>query len=88
MIDNIDFFSFRDSAFVISKNKAKSARVVFWKELGIEHSYTLEMSYCGYNKGIEKGQHHTQKGLGMIASGLLKSIWELEEAEREQLELR
>ena len=67
----MDYFSYKDSAFVINKNKEKSARVVFWREVGIEHSYTLEMSYCGYNKGHLMGEHHNLDGYWHLANGLL-----------------
>ena len=51
MEKNIPFFSRKDCLEVIRKEKEKSARVVVWKELQVEHSYTLEMSYSGVTKG-------------------------------------
>ena len=48
---NSDIFSFADCCFAVQKSKESTARVVFWKELGITNSYTLESSFCGADYG-------------------------------------
>lgn len=48
MQENIEFFSLKDCGYSIGQNKEKSARVVMWK-MGIENSYTFEISYAGVN---------------------------------------
>ena len=42
-----------------------------WKELLIEHSYTLEMSYAGVDKGVLKNQHHSNPSINSMARGIL-----------------
>ncbi len=51
---NCDFFSRKSTTFNIKKGKEKSARVVFFREFKIAHSYTLEMSYAGFTLGQSK----------------------------------
>lgn len=67
-------FSEKNTTYIIQATKATSARVVFWKELWIDHSYTLEISYSGYSKGEYKGNHHNADGIKRISNGILKSI--------------
>lgn len=83
MEKNIPFFSRKDCLEVIWKEKEKSAWVVIWKEFQVEHSYTLEMSYAGVTKGDWEASHHSLYSYKTMASGILKSLNELEEAEKE-----
>jgi len=48
---NSDIFSFADCMFGMQKAKESTARIVFYKELGIVNSYTLESSFCGPDFG-------------------------------------
>lgn len=41
-------FSYQDSTFTVQRSKQGTGRVVVWKEMKLDHSYTLESSFCGY----------------------------------------
>uniref|UniRef100_A0A7S3G6W0 Peptidase M14 domain-containing protein n=3 Tax=Palpitomonas bilix TaxID=652834 RepID=A0A7S3G6W0_9EUKA len=47
-------FSFQDCCFKVQKAKESAARVVYWKELGIPYSYTIESSFCSCSTGPMK----------------------------------
>jgi hypothetical protein len=52
MIEKIgEVFSYSDCAFSVQKAKEGTGRVVGWKELGIQNSFTLEASFCGSDFG-------------------------------------
>lgn len=46
-----EVFSYSDCAFSVQKAKEGTGRVVGWKELGVQNSYTLEASFCGADFG-------------------------------------
>jgi murein tripeptide amidase MpaA len=48
---NAEVFSYSDCAFSVQKSKEGTGRVVGWKELGIQNSFTLEASFCGADFG-------------------------------------
>lgn len=85
---NVDFYSRKDTLFSIKKEKEKSARVVVWREFGVEHSYTLEMSYAGMSLGCLKGGHHCLESFEILGRGILEAVVGLEESERGQMERR
>ena len=41
-------FRYHSSRFIVERSKKSTARMVMWKELGINNTYTLETSYFGY----------------------------------------
>ena len=41
-------FSYRDCSFSVEKAKSTTARIVAFKELNIQNSYTIEASYYGF----------------------------------------
>lgn len=53
-----DNFSFEECNFNIQKNKESTARVVMSK-INIQHSYTLECSFCGPTSGKYQDCHFT-----------------------------
>jgi cytosolic carboxypeptidase protein 2/3 len=46
-----EVFNYIDCAFSVQKSKEGTGRVVGWKELGIQNSFTLEASFCGSDFG-------------------------------------
>ena len=44
---NCKIFSFDNCCFDIQKSKESTGRVVVWRELSIQNSYTIEASFCG-----------------------------------------
>ena len=51
--DGGGYFSYRDCTFHMSKSKFGTGRVVYWKDLGIPASYTIEASFCGNGDNSE-----------------------------------
>ncbi|XP_027632273.1 cytosolic carboxypeptidase 1-like [Tupaia chinensis] len=42
-------------SFVVEKSKESTARVVVWREIGVQRSYTMESTLCGCDQGKYKG---------------------------------
>ena len=51
--DRGGYFSYRDSAFRVQASKGGTGRVVGWRTLKIEGSYTIELSFCGNGNNRE-----------------------------------
>uniref|UniRef100_A0A0N5BWS4 Peptidase_M14 domain-containing protein n=1 Tax=Strongyloides papillosus TaxID=174720 RepID=A0A0N5BWS4_STREA len=68
-------FSLSDSRFTIAKSKESSARIALWRQFGIERSYTMESTYCGFDKKDHKGKqinisHLEKMGIDLCLSFL------------------
>ncbi|XP_010287373.1 PREDICTED: cytosolic carboxypeptidase 1 isoform X2 [Phaethon lepturus] len=48
-------FCMGSCSFVVEKSKESTARVVVWREIGVERSYTMESTLCGCDQGKYKG---------------------------------
>ncbi|XP_073402102.1 cytosolic carboxypeptidase 1 isoform X1 [Dendrobates tinctorius] len=48
-------FSMSSCSFVVERSKESTARVVVWRELGVQRSYTMESTLCGCDQGKYKG---------------------------------
>ncbi|KAK6492975.1 cytosolic carboxypeptidase 1-like isoform X1 [Huso huso] len=48
-------FCMRSCSFVVEKSKESTARVVVWREIGVQKSYTMESTLCGCDQGKYKG---------------------------------
>uniref|UniRef100_A0A3Q3BDI5 Cytosolic carboxypeptidase 1 n=1 Tax=Kryptolebias marmoratus TaxID=37003 RepID=A0A3Q3BDI5_KRYMA len=48
-------FSMASSSFVVERSKESTARVVVWREIGVQRSYTMESTLCGCDQGKYKG---------------------------------
>ncbi|XP_037085545.1 cytosolic carboxypeptidase 1-like [Pollicipes pollicipes] len=44
-------FSLRCCHLTVERSRETTARVVVWRELGVQRSYTMESSYCGCDQG-------------------------------------
>ncbi|MCJ8735307.1 hypothetical protein PDJAM_G00245330 [Pangasius djambal] len=47
-------FSLSSCSFVVERSKESTARVVVWKEFGVQRSYTMESTLCGCDQGKYK----------------------------------
>ena len=47
------YFSFSDCKFNVGKGKRGTGRIVAWRDIGIEASYTIELSFCGVGDNSE-----------------------------------
>uniref|UniRef100_A0A8D8R903 Cytosolic carboxypeptidase 1 n=1 Tax=Cacopsylla melanoneura TaxID=428564 RepID=A0A8D8R903_9HEMI len=50
-------FDPKSSHYKIQKSKEATARVTVWRELDIVRSYTMEATYCGFDRGTYKDTH-------------------------------
>uniref|UniRef100_A0A8C2MRL8 Cytosolic carboxypeptidase 1 n=1 Tax=Cricetulus griseus TaxID=10029 RepID=A0A8C2MRL8_CRIGR len=48
-------FCMSSCSFVVEKSKESTARVVVWREIGVQRSYTMESTLCGCDQGRYKG---------------------------------
>uniref|UniRef100_A0A4W4DW05 Cytosolic carboxypeptidase 1 n=1 Tax=Electrophorus electricus TaxID=8005 RepID=A0A4W4DW05_ELEEL len=48
-------FSLASCSFVVERSKEATARVVVWREIGVQRSYTMESTLCGCDQGKYKG---------------------------------
>ena len=56
---NSSIFSYADCSFNVGRGKESTGRVVGWKELGLQNSYTMEASFCGADFGRRAERHFT-----------------------------
>uniref|UniRef100_A0AAF5D4S0 Cytosolic carboxypeptidase N-terminal domain-containing protein n=1 Tax=Strongyloides stercoralis TaxID=6248 RepID=A0AAF5D4S0_STRER len=68
-------FSISDSRFTIAKSKESSARIALWRQFGIERCYTMESTYCGFDKKDYEGKqinisHLEKMGIDLCLSFL------------------
>ena len=61
-------FSFGDCTFTIDRSKMGCARVVVFSQLGIPLSYTMESSYCGFDRGEYRGRHIGVGDMGLMGA--------------------
>ena len=47
-------FSMASCSFVVERSKEATARVVVWREIGVQRSYTMESTLCGCDQGKYK----------------------------------
>lgn len=47
-------FSMVSCSFVVERSKESTARVVVWREIGVQRSYTMESTLCGCDQGKYK----------------------------------
>uniref|UniRef100_A0A8C5EXR7 Cytosolic carboxypeptidase 1 n=1 Tax=Gouania willdenowi TaxID=441366 RepID=A0A8C5EXR7_GOUWI len=47
-------FSLSSCSFVVERSKESTARVVVWREMGVQRSYTMESTLCGCDQGKYK----------------------------------
>ncbi|KAK9399829.1 cytosolic carboxypeptidase 3-like [Crotalus adamanteus] len=68
-----DKFSFQDCSFKIQKGKEGTGRVAMWK-MGINNSYTLEVTFCGSKLGNSNATHFNTKDLESIGYNFCDSL--------------
>ncbi|KAL7884228.1 hypothetical protein AOLI_G00069980 [Acnodon oligacanthus] len=61
-------FSLSSCSFVVERSKESTARVVVWREIGVQRSYTMESTLCGCDQGKYKGLQIGTKELEEMGS--------------------
>lgn len=80
-----EVFSYKDCAFSVQRAKEGTGRVVGWKELGIQNSYTLEASFCGSDFGKYADLHFNTSMLLEIGYHFCETIIEYVKIDEESL---
>ena len=70
----LDYFSFEQSRFSMSKYKESTARIAMFKELGIPNIFTMEASFCGADKGTQEGKHFKTEHFMLAGRKLLEAL--------------
>ncbi|BHF84526.1 hypothetical protein SprV_0902767700 [Sparganum proliferum] len=70
-------FSFPDCRFAIQPEKEGSARIVFWRQLRVDQSFTLEASFAGTRTKDGKMKHFDVYDLEEIGCSLARSLLDL-----------
>ncbi|XP_060091417.1 cytosolic carboxypeptidase 1 isoform X2 [Heteronotia binoei] len=69
-------FCMSSCSFVVEKSKESTARVVVWREIGVQRSYTMESTLCGCDqgkyKGLQIGTHELEEMGAKFCSALLR----------------
>ncbi|CAB4062986.1 AGTPBP1 [Lepeophtheirus salmonis] len=73
------YFDPKSCKYNVEKCRETTARVVVWKEFGVNRSYTMESTFCGCNKGTHKGMqistiHLKDMGTAFAKRGSLDSL--------------
>ncbi|GMH71824.1 hypothetical protein TL16_g05755 [Triparma laevis f. inornata] len=59
--DQGGFFSYKDCDFNVRKSKFSTGRVVAWRDIGIDNSFTLEASFAGTGDNSEQAKRKRQE---------------------------
>jgi hypothetical protein len=70
-------FNIKDCRFKVEPYKIGTGRVVAWKQYQITHSFTLENSFYGYERGEDEVAEFTDKDYRRIGSKFAESIYEM-----------
>ena len=70
----VDYFSFTDSRFSVSKSKEKTARISLFRELNIPLIYTMEASFWGADQGELKDMHFNNQHFQAVGEALFKAL--------------
>ncbi|XP_055024188.2 LOW QUALITY PROTEIN: cytosolic carboxypeptidase 1 [Misgurnus anguillicaudatus] len=69
-------FSLSSCSFVVERSKEATARVVVWREIGVQRSYTMESTLCGCDqgkyKGLQIGTQELEEMGALFCLGLLR----------------
>ncbi|KAL3092895.1 hypothetical protein niasHT_020278 [Heterodera trifolii] len=84
ILDEIsDSFALKDCAFSITKAKEFSARVTTCRQFGIEHAYTMESTYCGFDQGSKIGRQIKMDDMKLVGADLVKAMVKLWETQQQ-----
>nr|XP_015198902.1 PREDICTED: cytosolic carboxypeptidase 4 isoform X2 [Lepisosteus oculatus] len=70
-------FSFNSCNFLVEKSRGSTARVVVWREMGVQRSYTMESTYNSCNQGVYKGLQLGTRELEEMGAKFCQSLLSL-----------
>lgn len=75
---NSNFFSYSGCNFSMNPSKYRTLRIVMFKELGVDNTFTVESSFCGSDFGKYKDMQVTTKMLKRFGEEFCRSLLMLE----------
>ena len=82
-----EVFSYIDCAFSVQRSKEGTGRVVGWKELNIQNSYTLEASFCGSDFGKYADLHFNTAILQEMGQRFAEAILEYMQIDQRKMKV-
>jgi len=70
-------FNIKDCRFKVEPYKIGTGRVVAWKQFQITHSFTLENSFYGYERGEDEVVEFSVEDYQGIGAKFAESIYEM-----------
>ncbi|XP_048488999.1 cytosolic carboxypeptidase 1 isoform X3 [Plutella xylostella] len=67
-------FALGSCSFKVERERESTARVTVWRQLGVQRSYTMEASYCGFDRGPFKGFHLNTQHLQNVGSDFCEAL--------------
>ncbi|XP_050666661.1 cytosolic carboxypeptidase 1-like isoform X3 [Leptidea sinapis] len=67
-------FALGSCSFRIERERESTARVTVWRHLGVTRSYTMEASFCGFDRGPYKGFHLNTLHLQNVGSDFCEAL--------------
>uniref|UniRef100_A0A2H1X2J4 SFRICE_005994 n=1 Tax=Spodoptera frugiperda TaxID=7108 RepID=A0A2H1X2J4_SPOFR len=67
-------FALGSCSFRVERERESTARVTVWRHLGVTRSYTMEASFCGFDRGPFKGFHLNTHHLQSVGSDFCEAL--------------
>ncbi|XP_049875301.1 cytosolic carboxypeptidase 1-like isoform X2 [Pectinophora gossypiella] len=67
-------FALGSCSFRVERERESTARVTVWRHLGVTRSYTMEASFCGFDRGPFKGFHLNTQHLQNVGSDFCEAL--------------
>lgn len=67
-------FALGSCSFRIERERESTARVTVWRHLGVTRSYTMEASFCGFDRGPYKGFHLNTQHLQNVGCDFCEAL--------------
>ncbi|XP_063375604.1 cytosolic carboxypeptidase 1-like isoform X6 [Cydia amplana] len=67
-------FALGSCSFRVERERESTARVTVWRHLGVTRSYTMEATFCGFDRGPFKGFHLNTQHLQTVGSDFCEAL--------------
>ncbi|XP_061709086.1 cytosolic carboxypeptidase 1-like isoform X5 [Cydia pomonella] len=67
-------FALGSCSFRVERERESTARVTVWRHLGVTRSYTMEATFCGFDRGPFKGFHLNTQHLQSVGSDFCEAL--------------
>lgn len=67
-------FSMKNCRFSVTPDKEGSARVVVWRHYGVIRSYTIESTFCGFDRGAYHGDQVCRQDMTNLGASFARQL--------------